>query len=303
MINKSHNLSYKVAAIIVCYNPETDDLIHSIYQLENQCNHIFVIDNSDKLELIKNLETILSNFNRLDYIPLFENKGIAYAQNIGLELAFKSLNEFSILLDQDSVITPSLINELVFAYNDLLSNDIKVACIGPQTFNRDTKIKYQPMFRKLTSNGRYQKVPAIISSGKLVSMNAYKIIGGFDVGLFIDLVDFDWCFKASALGYSTFISTSTYMGHRVGDGDINVFGLFKIPKSKPIRHYYQTRNTIFLLFRKYIPFKFKLRGITLIVFSLAIFPVLYKPRLIRLKFLVHGFIDGFMKIDGKYKHL
>jgi rhamnosyltransferase len=109
--------------------------------------------------------------------------------------------------------------------------------------------------------------------------------------LFIDLVDFDWGWRALDRSYGLFIAEGVRFQHALGEGAFQAFGLRGgIPS--PIRHYYQTRNTLYLLTQPHVPTTWKLRQIINLAIKIVVFPIFIAPRLERLTHFSRGVIDA-----------
>lgn len=290
----------EVAAIVVCYHPNLDDLTKMVYTLIPQVNHIYLIDNTDMKSNDEWNHKLLDQFHQVTYIPLLSNYGIGAAQNRGMEEAFANHHQYALILDQDSQIPDHLIMGLLDGIQKLRQQGKSIACIGPSVFNRDTHTEYSSKIsRRKESANAYQEVSAIISSGSIIPKEAYEIIGGMDESLFIDNVDFEWCWRAKSKGYRTFLAKNVYMGHRVGQGNINILGLFSLQKPQPFRHYYQFRNTILLFRRKYTPKYFILRSIILKLVEFIVYSAFVKPRGLRARMMIKGIIHGILNKKGK----
>ena len=121
-----------------------------------------------------------------------------------------------------------------------------------------------------------------------------------DEPLFIDWVDLEWCWRARKLGYQIIGNADVEIRHQLGDGSINV-GFRKISVRTPIRHYYITRNAVYLalhsdsldLNHRVVLFFKSFRY----VFG---FPLFIKPRLQNLKAVTVGFMHGVFKVRGSH---
>ena len=133
----------------------------------------------------------------------------------------------------------------------------------------------------------------------MILHDVFLRIGGFEEDLFIDNVDFEWCWRAKTYGYPTYLADEISMGHRVGEGDINFIKIIKLQVPAPNRHYYRFRNTILLMKRSYTPLYFKIRSLILMSIELVVFTLLVKPKKRRFKMICRGIIDGVLGRKGK----
>ena len=69
---------------------------------------------------------ILEGFGKpVSYVPLGKNRGIAEAQNIGIDLSIKEEYSHVLLLDQDSALSSGMVNKLLAAEEELLGKGEK----------------------------------------------------------------------------------------------------------------------------------------------------------------------------------
>jgi rhamnosyltransferase len=289
----------RVCAVVVSYNPDKDELKNNLVLLEEQVEKIFVVDNSENGPIFNN-QQIIAFFNKVNWIPLNENKGIGAAQNIGIQKALNEEFDYILLMDQDSIPPQDLVKVLVEGTLEVENLGMKLGCIGPEIYNKNTSESYEAMINKgkQVKSNIIQK-DSVISSGKLISAKALLEVGLMEEELFIDLVDFEWCWRAKKFGYITFISTAVRMGHLVGQKNINIFNLYKLLVPSPIRHYYQYRNSLILLNRDYVPQYWKFRTLIERLLELVAYSIFLKPRRQRLKFIFWGIRDGILSRKGK----
>ena len=82
----------KLAAVIVFYNPSENN-IKNISKIISSVERLYIVDNSDD-DIIRYKET-----DKIKYIKLYENKGIAYALNKGAKEAIKENYKWLLTLD------------------------------------------------------------------------------------------------------------------------------------------------------------------------------------------------------------
>ena len=99
-----------VAAIVVTFNPQIEDLRSTLKSVSSQTNHVIAIDNASA-----NAMAIRSACAEAgaELVGLSENFGIARAQNEGLKRARAFGAKYVLLLDQDSCPAPGMIDALV----------------------------------------------------------------------------------------------------------------------------------------------------------------------------------------------
>lgn len=259
----------------------------SIY---DQVDEICIVDNSSLDNTLKILFLPM-----VKYIPLYENKGIALAQNVGIKY-FQKRNIDSILfMDQDSTFPKNAINKLVDSLTFLLGLDVNVAAIGPSSFNRLTKKMYSFQEKKkdtvLPVSNEIKECYAIMSSGSLVPIDNFAIVGFMNESLFIDAVDYEWCWRAwNKCGMRSFVDLSVAIEHQLGSP--GKFLWRDISVSSPMRLYYQFRNCIWLSKVSYTPTFWKLKVLRKYICKFLVYPIFFRPRISYLKSAIRGIIDG-----------
>lgn len=177
-----------------------------------------------------------------NYIKIGKNIGIGAAQNIGIQLAKKLGAKYVVFFDQDSTPEIKTIYKLKDEFYEIENNGVKIGAIGPRIINENQNKLYKSY---IVNDDSPMDVDCIISSGMLTSIRNLEVIGNMDEKLFIDYVDFEWCWRAKSKGYSVFIANDCFLKHSVGKKTLS---FFKIPFiiSSPFRYFYQYRNFIWL---------------------------------------------------------
>ena len=236
-------------------------------------------------------------------MPLGENLGIATAQNRGIEWAREQGASHVLLLDQDSIASAQLVQQLAL----LLAQVQKIhphSVIAPRyELPRLRGISRFVGERAVLSQfavlkGCLIQCDWMIGSGMLIPLSVIDLAGPMREELFIDLVDTEWCYRARAKGAHLFGLASQQppflLEHALGDGITRLWCLRwrHLLRYSPTRSYYQTRNAIVLLNNPYQPLSHRLSQL-LAVAKLAIFNLLLTDqRWLRLKLLVRAAADG-----------
>jgi len=284
--------------VIVTYKSNVCVLKQLIKSISNQVNKIFIIDNTPNNKFKS--EELISE--KIEVIYLNENKGIAYAQNIGIKKAMNNKANYILLSDQDTIYPEDYILKMIKIF-DL---DDKIAAIAPSFYDINTKktqafIKNNLLFFKqfFPKNGWYE-VKQVIASGKILNTKYIKDIGLMNEDLFIDWVDLEWCWRARKKGYKIIGNADVVITHQLGDKAINL-GFREVNLRSPIRHYYITRNAFYLaLYDKSLD---GLHKFTLFFKSFRYiigFSLLSKPHLKHLKYVLLGFWHGIIGKLGRY---
>ena len=273
----------KTCAIIVTYNPNIDEF-YKYYQTNRQeVDYVIIVDNSEDLSIRKTLLSLNIDTNT-EIIQLKENYGIAYAQNVGIKKAQELQKlQYLLFLDQDSLLLKGTLDQYKQSYKFLMKN-YKVAALGIGN-NQQSKEKFI-------------EVNQIISSGTFSPIKVFDDIGYFDESLFIDFVEYDWCWRAKAKGYSIFSINDISLIHMRGNGVINILGFSMVLPSN-IRLYYQYRNFLFLLHKAYVPLTWKIKMFIKMFIKIPLYFIYLPKRRKTFQYILKGIRDYFFNKKGK----
>lgn len=245
----------RVHAIVVSYRCDWARLSLQFARLLPQVERIVWVDNGPGPQSPDWLQQWPSD--RVDALWLNDNHGIAYAQNRGIDLALRRGATHVLLMDDDSVPAPDMVEHLLQA----LSESPHVAAVGPCYVDPRRVRRRLPFFRidgirihRWTQpvEGAGVEVDYLISSGMLIPRSALQQIGLMREDYFIDWVDVEWCFRARRLGYALHGRFDAHMEHRVGGAIVRIAGR-EVALHPPWRHYYQVRNLALLLRQPGLP--------------------------------------------------
>lgn len=248
----------KIEVVLVTYNPDISTLIQCINSLINQVERIIIVDNTP----LGTKELNSFNHENIELIYLYENMGIAYAQNIGIKKAMDNGAEFVLTSDQDTVYPENYVLGMLAIYKIHIT-DLRIGAIAP--FFRDINSNNELMPIMIYENEKISRlrsfdtdiqevycVSHVISSGMIMNRDALLEIGLMDADLFIDWVDTEWCFRANKLNYKILQTSKLVITHQLGDNAKKLFK-YTLTNHNYIRRYYRVRNGIYILFyNKYI---------------------------------------------------
>ena len=292
MVDKSNKTEdIRIAGAVVLYNPDKDVVEH-INTYLHFLERLYVMDNSTKnIEFLDEIKEI----DKVEYISLNGNQGIAKALKDASEKAIAEGFNWLLTMDQDSKYPTE---DFKYIKDFIESKDIsKVGCIG---------INYNGSnwTDKDDNKTQYEEVNFNISSGMLINLEAYQQVLGFREELFIDLVDFDICLQFQEKGFKIILFKNIILEHNLGEMYLGKF-LFKkvlIHSHTPLRYYYIYRNYSYLkkhtsaTYNKYL--KKEAKRFTFI-YSIKL-ALLEKHTFKTLTMMLKGRRDGKRAILGKY---
>lgn len=283
-----------VSALITIYNPE-DIVTSNVRTISSQVDRVFLCDNSPtpNSEMFSDISNALYIFNNGNY---------ALSKAFNIVLKDESLvwadDDYVIFFDQDSSIKEGHIVGLINEFEILENKGYKIAGVGPIYFNLNTKQIAIPKVKKQITEDNYI-VSSIITSSLLCKYGSLREINFWNEDVFLDLADWDLCWRMMQKGRVCIKTKAVVLDHALGFGTKKI-GIIKLGKTAPIREYYQTRNYLYLLNKKYVPIKYKLRFIR----NLTIRPILHYLFLdngkSRVQYVKKGFSDYKNNYFGEY---
>ena len=235
----------KVVAIIGTYNPQQNKFIKCYNSLKDQVDKVIVTDNSEQIS------DFINNIGDIIYIKN-HNQGIAVAQNKAIKKAQQINADFIVFSDQDSIFEKKYVSKLLELYSKI--SDKKFAAITPLII--DEKTNQQILFVKRWTifkikfdiskqDIQYFKVYEAINSGFFVKVSCIKDIGLFREELFLDWVDFEWCWRANHKKFNIYGTKNAKLIHELGQKKKPFMGK-TFTLNHDYRYYYIIRNGIFL---------------------------------------------------------
>lgn len=228
-----------ICAVIVSHKPGKD-FIENLESVKKQVAKVVVVSNGSSFFK----ETDLGE--KVYLINNSENLGQGRALNQGVAWAINQGYQWALLLDQDSELSSSMVENLIRAYQSCLFRG-KVKMLGSNcTYKNIEVVKYN----KECKDNLYFERDVIQMSGNLLSLSAYQKIGPFREEFFIDSTDADYCLRLRKNGFKIIVACQAQMKHSVGEGAKmrSFFGRkFLVTNHSPERCYYMTRNGLILV--------------------------------------------------------
>lgn len=279
-----------IAAVVVLYNPD-QAVIGNIESYINNIDILYAVDNSDQKQ--SNIITSLLKNPKIHYINNNGNQGIAHALNIGANKAIEMGYEWLLTMDQDSSFNPVIFKKYLECFQRIQNPD-KIAIFSPN-YLRSNNIESSCSFtEKLTT----------ITSGSLLNLHLYRIIGEFDEKLFIDGVDHDYCLRVHLHNYKVIQFETIFLEHQIGSPiRINLLGKTQYRNiHSPIRHYYMARNSLYILSKYHNKFPGYTRNHIWKVFKTLTFALIYgENKRIRFKYILEASKDFLSGKMGKHE--
>lgn len=219
-----------ICAVVVTFRPSAE-LLPALAALAPQVAHIVIVDNGSSDPITIKDATFISNK---------ENRGQGVALNQGIKEAYKRNFSWVLLMDQDSLADPAMVQELIKAYYTASKHHDPVGLIGVNfTYRTTGRLAYN----KESAGRTFFKRTGIQISGSLLSLAAYQSVGPFREDFFIDYIDTEYCLRLHATGFAGIIAYNAHMAHGLGQkGKYTATANYS-----PLRRYYRTRNELVLI--------------------------------------------------------
>lgn len=282
-----------IAAVLTAYKPDAG-FAARFSPLLSVCGLIIVSDNTPGghagFQLPEGFTVI---HNR-------QNVGLGPALNVGLDEARRQGATRIVLFDQDSTPSPEFVRDMLHRLEAAVAAHGARCCVGPTHVDDQSQPELPGVPATSTpaaTAAPWQAVSCLPTSGMVFQLDALCPADRFADDLFLDLVDFDWCWRLSRSGWHFLRAADVRMFHRLGEAERRFLGFtFHVPA--PYRHYFQVRDTLRLAFRSYVPRYSKWRLIGILPLKLLVYPLILDHGYERLKWMLLGARDSVRGVRG-----
>jgi rhamnosyltransferase len=305
--NPTYSKNQGICAVVITHNPD-GKLLTLLQELERQVKQMIVVDNhssKDGSDLFEKARQSVS----FTLIENPENKGVAAGLNQGFAKAHELGFEWVITFDQDSKPESDMVEKLWRPLQDQ-SESSRIAIVAPKLI--DVELEHSSLFLRRKTCCLYERiecdqshlkdVTTVITTGAIVRLAAFEVLGGFREDLFIDYVDTDFCLRLHLHGYRIWVACDARLYHTFGQrrkmqiGPLTFYPTFHPPE----RWYTISRNRIQMI--KSYGFRFPhWLCYEMVASSYMIFRMLLTEdkKLSKLSALIRGTCDGLRGKFGK----
>ena len=292
-------INSKVAVIIVNWKKYdiTSICIESILNSTNSNFKIILVDNESDNKKVKNFKYR----NEIKIIQNKNNEGFSKANNIGIDYALKNNYDYTILINNDTIVEKNLIEVLLKtaqAKNFSVLQPLILKYNGKEIWNAGGRINY--FFGNFITN---KKVSNSLSSSHeitewltgcccLFKTKIFEEIGKLDESFFAYYEDVDFSLRLKKHGYKIGFTSKTYINHYESFSSIS--NNSKRGKLRPYIHYLNIRNHILILKKHsdlFNPFGTSLYQIFKII-SYSIY-FIFRLRFTKLNMVYKGLLDSY----------
>ena len=284
----------KVSIVTLNWNglEDTTECLQSLKKITYRNYEVIVVDNRSDGD---DVESLKQGFG--DYIRIIENDanyGFAEGNNIGIRRALKANAEYVLLLNNDTVVAPDFLTELV----KIAESDPRIGLLGPKIYfyNEPNKIwfaggrisllsKSSNRSQNVIERGQFDNVDCVdFISGTciLVRRPVLESIGMFDPIYFFSMEDIDLSFRATRAGFRNVFVPTSIIWHK----------LFRSGSKNPKVPYYTARNAIILARKHFCAYRIAvLRTVFAVIAELLYYAVRNRSLSLGVT-LVRGLRDG-----------
>lgn len=226
----------KVFIIVLHYHSveDTKECLKSLEKLDYDNFEVVLINNGTKDDLNSHIRSI-SNHSQIRIITNKKNLGFAGGNNIGIKYALNKYADYILLLNNDTIVEPNFLKELV----KIGESDEKTGILGPIIYQyKKSKIKNQKdkihfaggkinwLYTKgihETHNIKHEtrEVDYITGCCLLIKRKVIEKIGLMPEDYFLYFEDADWCLKARKAGFKcVVVSNKGKIWHKVSQSAV-----------------------------------------------------------------------------------
>jgi rhamnosyltransferase len=282
-----------ICAVIVTYHPDSD-LFRRVEKIISQVGQTVIVDNGSSRSCVDQLKEIADKLS-VHLILNPTNEGLARAINRGAQWAASQDYQWILMLDQDTTVAPDMVETLIEVVRR--EPDFQRLALVGSNFKDKVTGRLDTHVARPDDSAGIETVTAI-TSGSLVSLNAFRAIGGLRDDFFIDCVDHEYCLRARAHGYRVMITSRPVMEHPIGNFTYHRWlgRTVRTTNHPPARQYFMSRNLL-ILAREYARKEPRFiyaysRGWIKAVVKLCLFE---HRRLAKIKSIIHGCLDGVLR--------
>ena len=291
-----------VVAVIVAYRPGSV-LIEELRALSPQVSAIVLVDNGSEGKLRELAASFGSPIYLLD--P-GRNLGVGAAHNLGIQKARQLRATHVLLMDQDSIPQPDMVDHLLAAEKRLADSGERIGAVGP-VYHDPRLAKSWPFYRMSRfgvrahdcENAFHVACDFLISSGTLIRLPVLDAVGAMKDVYFLEHIDTEWSLRARSAGYALYGVCDARMEHYLGDETVAVpFTSRRVQLYRPYRHYYLFRNALLLWRERHASLPWKVNELRRLLYRLVFFSLFVPPRRERLRFMLLGLWHGLLGRTG-----
>lgn len=274
----------RTAAIYTTYFPD-GDLRTRMLPVTRHCEKTIVFDNTPGGHRF-----VRDEMKDVVFLQDGRNKGLGAALNLGIEEARRLGCQAAVLFDQDSGPSSEFVGSILAALRSSGSRAIVAPVLVDDENPDDLRLRK-------TGKPMLSDASELETSGMCFMLDELSREDRFTEDFFLDLVDYDWCWKLLASGWKVRRVDSLCMAHRFGNRQDTFLGC-PYHVYEPIRHYFQFRDTLKLVVHPHAPWRSRVRLVSNLPAMLLLHPLLLDRGPERLRWMPAGIRDAARGVSG-----
>lgn len=248
-MKKPSDIHEKLSVVIVNWERPYDTLacVQSIRDSLQTTKSILVVDNGS---MDGSIDILRSSYPNLHIISLPKNLGFAAGYNVGIQAALESKATHLLLLNNDTIVEPSTIPELISCSTDIsvpkilyLPRKERIWAAGAywRKFSGTVKMRGNGKFDR----GQYEEsinLEYATACALMIHREVIETIGFFDEHLINYFEDYDFCYRARQAGFSIQYEPRAVVYHRDATS---------LDRTPGLRWWFIARNTVIFLDKHY----------------------------------------------------
>ena len=290
-----NKVEFKIAVVILNWNGKKDTLecLSSLAQVKYFNYETIVVDNGSTDDSVS---AIQEQFPNVTLLLSKENLGFAGGNNIGIRHALQQGAEGILLLNNDTIVDPSLLT----AFATAAKKEPSVGILGAKLYSYADKGRFdhfggmwnaaranfdlvgKDLLEKDSSFEKATPIDYVCGAALFAKREVFNAIGMLEPRFFLLWEESDFCFRARKAGFSTQLCPAAKVWHK---GSASVVG------GKPHSSYFWWRNRLLwierncrnkerlsITFKTLLPEVFQLYKRHLIKYLQLIFLRIFRPK-------------------------
>ena len=248
--------------IVLNWNGRDDSIacLESLEKIDYPNHDVIVVDNGST---DGSVAAMTHRFPRLEIIETGRNLGFAEGNNTGIRVALDRGADYVFLLNNDTIVHPSLLRELLAAAERCPDGGIFCAKIfyhaeptriwygGAKWFEESMRFRHFYEERQIRADERgVAAVDYACGCALLVKSPVLRKVGLLDPKFFLTYEDTDLCFRARRAGFACYYVPAAVLWHKISTS----FG----GADSPLFVYFMTRNLL-LWGERHLPLRQRFR--------------------------------------------
>jgi GT2 family glycosyltransferase len=244
----------KVTVITLSWNRKlvTLEWLESVFALNYSNYDVLVVDNGSSDDSVA---AIREQFPEATVIENGENLGYTRGFNIGLEHAFRNGADYALVMNNDAVIDPEALRELV----NVAEGDPRIGFVSGKVYNYFRPDEFETVGTRphpilvagaqigegKIDRGQYDEIAEreITDDVFLLARKAvFESVGGYDPDFFLVDENVDWCLRVRRAGFRIMYTPKAKLWHKGRGGE----------EWRPYYVYHSIRSH-FVLIAKHLP--------------------------------------------------